>query len=111
MAVYAVDFPTLAADSVRSPESLFDTFLHRLSEELKDEQLGSYRLALIPLSPLLLGLMGVYGNAEVRRGLVLGTLVHPLRLVHLRRNPEFPKAVFPRGPEATRVSSRIIGDG
>ena len=37
VADYADDFCMLAAESALNPESLFDTFLHRLSEEVKDE--------------------------------------------------------------------------
>lgn len=37
VADYAVDFCTLAAKSAWNPESLVDTFLHVLSEEIKDE--------------------------------------------------------------------------
>ncbi|XP_045080421.1 uncharacterized protein LOC123492194 [Coregonus clupeaformis] len=37
VADYAVDFRTFAAESAWNPESLFDTFLHGLSEVVKDE--------------------------------------------------------------------------
>ena len=37
VADYAVDFHTLAAEGAWIPEALFDTFLHGLSEEVKDE--------------------------------------------------------------------------
>jgi hypothetical protein len=37
VADYAVEFHTLAAESTWNPEALFNTFLHRLSEEVKDE--------------------------------------------------------------------------
>ena len=34
---YVVEFRTLAAEGTWNPEALFDTFLHGLSEEVKDE--------------------------------------------------------------------------
>ena len=37
VADYAVDFRMLAVESAWNPESIFNTFLHTLSEEVKDE--------------------------------------------------------------------------
>jgi hypothetical protein len=37
LADYAVDFCTLAAEGAWNPEVLFDTFLHKLLGEVKDE--------------------------------------------------------------------------
>ena len=37
VADYAVEFRTLAAEGTWNPEALFDTFLHVLLEEIKDE--------------------------------------------------------------------------
>ena len=37
VADYEVDFHTLAAESAWNPKALFNMFLHRVSEEVKDE--------------------------------------------------------------------------
>ena len=42
VADYAVDCRTLAAESAWNPESLFDTFLHGLLEEVEDELAVAY---------------------------------------------------------------------
>ena len=45
VADYTVDFHTLAAESACNPESLFDTFLHGLSKDIKDN-LAAWELLL-----------------------------------------------------------------
>ena len=87
-----VDFRTLVPESAWNPETRFDTFLHRLSEEIKDG-LAARELPL-DLNALITLTIRIDGRlwecrSERRSGLV--TLVHPLLLAHLRRNADIPE--------------------
>jgi hypothetical protein len=103
VADYDVDIRTLAAESAWNPESLFDTFLHGLSEVIKDE-LAAQELP-VDLDSLTIRIDGHLRECRSeRRSIRYGSLTS-------EGIQKSPKAVFPRGSEATRPPSRITDDG
>ena len=100
VADYTIDFRTLAAESAWNPESLFNTFLHGLSEVVKDELAA--REVPVDLDSLIAPTIRIDGclrecRSERRSG-----------LGHTRSSAV---ACTPsRGPEATRAPPRIIDD-
>lgn len=93
MADYAVDFRTFAAESAWNPKTLFHTFLHLLSEEVKDELVA--RELLVDLNSLIALTIKIDGRLRERKSKRRSGLVHS--------PPKFPKAALPRGVEATRA--------
>jgi hypothetical protein len=94
----------LAAKSAWNPESLFETFLHGLSEQVKDE-LAAWEL-LVDLDSLITLTINIDGRlrerkSERRSGLER-TRYGAFTSYGIRR---LPKAALPRGVEVTRALS------
>ena len=89
VADYAVDFRTLAAESAWNPESLFNTFLHGISERVKDD-LAAWELPM-DLNFLIALTIGIAGQLWEHRRERKSVPDHSF-LPRLRRIPEVPDA-------------------
>jgi hypothetical protein len=96
VADYTVEFCTLAAEIAWNPDTLFNMFLHRSSEVIKDE-----------LTALTSRSIGSYGNVGGRGNVFLVAFARPRFPPRLRGTPK----AIPRDSDVTRVLTGIAEGG